>query len=253
MSRNTFTSAASAMFRTRNGLLAVLAAAALLVSGCGSDALKPTLDSELLTYVPPETVDAEAPELPPETPTEVPEPVFEPPTEVPTTVPPEATEPPPETATEVPATVPPEGSEVSDADCESAMVAALSAEGSWLNPDGSAFDEWSDWDDEFEEWLARPEQEALVSGHADLIEWRDTALFALFVALSELSGEVGAAEQSSSASLVVKALRAVADKAQADFATASHMGYDLWPDGLDAAALHGDLADEIEGACLRAG
>ena len=136
--------------------------------------------------------------------------------------------------------------------CEAAVVAAIFADGSWLSPDGGAFDEWSGWDDEFEEWLALPAQEAAVQEAGDLVARRDDALFALFGALSEMYGEADAGLPAG-ASMTARALYAAADKARADAALAERMGYGLWPGGGGAASLHEQLADEIDTACLRAG
>lgn len=220
---------------------AVTVAAALLLAGCGSDAGEPS--AGVPAAVPAEGPGAEATAAPLKPPTldfDTTPPPTEPPTE-----PAPATEPGTEPAPEAPSTAPPEAP-VAPADCQSAVVAAVSADESWLNPDSGAFDQWSDWDDEFEDWLAQPAQAAATEDHAAAIGRRDLALFALFDALEEVYDTIDDA----GAAPVVRALHAVADKAQADVEAAQLMDYPPWPASEKAAPLHQQLADNIDAACL---
>ncbi|WP_419847653.1 hypothetical protein [Candidatus Poriferisocius sp.] len=220
-------------------LVAVTAASALLFAGCGSDAAVPAakLPAAIPAEAPEPDTDATAAPLKP--------PTLDFDTTPTATEPAPATEPVTEPAPEAPSTVPPEAPE-QVADCQSAVVAAVSADESWLNPDSGAFDQWSDWDDEFEEWLAQPAQAAAAEEHAAAIGRRDLALFALFDVLEEVYDAIDDA----GAAPVVRALHAVADKAQADVEAAGLMDYPPWPAGNEAAPLHQQLADNIDAACL---
>lgn len=224
-------------------LVAVVAASALLFVGCGSDAAEPTavVPAAIPAEVPGPGTDATAAPLKP--------PTLDFDTTPPATEPAPATEPGTEPAPEAPSTVPPEAPEAV-ADCQSAVVAAVSADESWLNPDSGAFDQWSDWDDEFEDWLAQPAQAAATEEHAAAIGWRGFALFALFVVLEEVYDTIDNPDVDTGAAPVVRALHTIADKAQADIEAAQLMGYPPWSGGRETAPFHQQLADNIDAACL---